>query len=95
MVGIGRVRIHRRNRCGVRNVQRSGLIATASTGGYVEQCVVFAVGVRGYQLHEELGVCGIRRGGIVDRSVYLDDTPPDATTKGRNLRRRRMTGIRE
>jgi len=95
VVGIGCVRIHRRNRCGVRNVQRGGFVATTSAGSYVEQCVVSAVGVRRYQLHEELGVRGVCRGGIVDRSIYLDDIAPDAASNGRNLRRRQMTGIGE
>src|SRR6185312_3084895 len=72
VVGGGGVVVHGGDRCGVCDVQFGGVGATKSACGDVEQCVVSAVGVRGDQLYEELGVCLLCRGGVVDWSVCFD-----------------------
>jgi hypothetical protein len=73
VVGVWRCVINRSYGCGVCDVQCGGVVQAASVGGYVEQCVVSAFGVRGDQLYEELGLCLFCGCGIVDWSICFDD----------------------
>ena len=49
-----------------------GCGAAAVFRRYLEQRLVCARGVRGDQLHLELGLCRIRRGGLLDRRIPVD-----------------------
>src|SRR5579862_8721382 len=73
LVGAWRIGFDGRDGCGVCDVQCGGVVEEAPAGGYVEQRVVSVVGVRGDQLHEELGVCWICCRWVVDRRLSLDD----------------------
>ena len=73
MVSIGSHGIHSGHRRCVRDVQRGGLIETASSRGNLEQHLVPALRICCNQLYEELEVRLLRGIRIVDRRVLLDD----------------------
>ena len=61
------------NRCRVCNVQRGCIGTQTGSGSELEQRVVLALGVCRYQLHTQLGVCGICGDRLVGGRLLIDD----------------------
>jgi hypothetical protein len=75
LVSAGRFHFNRGDRCGVCPIQRSRIRAQTGAGGKLEQRLVSAIRICGYQLHKELGLRGFRCGRIVDWRVSLAHFP--------------------
>jgi hypothetical protein len=71
MAGARSVDLNCGDRRGVCHVQRSRVFAQAIASSNLEQHLVSPVSIRGHKLHEKLGLCRLRRGGILDWSVCL------------------------
>ena len=68
--GRGLDRVDRRRLC---FFQCGGFGTAASSGGFLEQYLVPAVGVRGDQLHEQRVICVVCGDRIVDRGLFFSD----------------------
>src|SRR5262249_48053024 len=68
-----RGRLHRRDRCGVRLLQRRRRQQTAYLGRELECDLVHAVGLRGDQLYRERRLCCLRSARLLARSLRLGD----------------------
>ena len=60
------------------------MIAAACAGGYVEQHLVSALGLRSYQLHKELGLCRFCGHRIMDWGICIDDSLAQAEGGGQS-----------
>jgi hypothetical protein len=90
VVGVRRGAVNCGDGCGVCDVQRGGIVETAGAGGYVEQCVVSAIGVCRDQLYEELGLCLFCGGGVVGGGLCVDDVAGKG--QGKRLTHTQVTG---
>ena len=75
LVGSWRVRVDGSDGRCVCDVQRRRVVSTTSTGRHVEQRVVLVVCICSHQLHQELGIRMLRGTWLLDRSIFVYDSP--------------------